>query len=393
MQRFFEVRRDSFGNPASGLSCSVYLSGTSLGTLATLFTANNANDTVSTGISNPVVTGADGIVSFAVADGDYDMVFVGADGATEYRYRVNLFDSTTSTTTPVSQISLTLPSEFTVTGSPGTSISAVLATQGANKVFAGPTSGADAPPTFRAMTGADISGLACMLTGNQTVAGDKTFSGAGVFSSTVDVTGAAAFGSTVEVTGNTIWDKAAKFQVDTASPAYPWMTQQIQFMVMSGGTGPATNVAFRGSSIYLYNFSATAINSVTGWGEIPWDYEAGTDIYLYAVWSSAGTDNKTARFGFDYSIGKAFAQVAMPAATTINVETAASGTQYMAMTTTTTAIDGTDFEPGSVVALRFSREGNHGNDTLTDTVSLHSLGILYRASRMGTKNSTPPFFS
>ena len=393
MQRFFETRRDSFGNPASGLSCSVYLSGTGLVTKATLFAANDITDTATTPIVNPIITGADGIVSFAVADGDYDLVFVGADGATEYRYRENFFDSSTATTIPVSSISVTLPSIFTVSGSPGTSISAVLATQASNLFWAGPTSGAAATPTFRAPVVADISSIACLLTTNQTVAGNKTFSGASVFTSTVGVTGAAAFGSTVTVTGNTIWDKAAKFQIDTASPAYPYKSRPLQFMVMSGATGPATNVAFRASGIYLHNFAATAINSVMVWGEIPWDYEAGTDIYVYGVWSSAGTDNKTARHGLEYSVVKAFSQSAAPTAATLTVETSAPGTQYMPVTSSFSAISGTLLEPGAVIAARFYREGNHANDTLTDNTNLHFVGILYKVSRWGTKNVSPPFFT
>lgn len=394
MQRFFETRRDAFGNPASGLSCSVYLSGTSLGTLATLFNANDTTDTASTGIANPIITGADGIVSFAVADGDYDMVFVGADGATETRYRQNFFDSSTATTIPVSQISLTMPSSIAaVTGSPGTSISVTLTTQAANLFWAGPTSGAAATPTFRAPVAADVSSIACLLTTNQTVAGNKTFSGSAIFTSTVGVTGAAAFGSTVTVTGNTIWDKAAKFQIDTASPAYPWRTQALQFTAMAGSTAPSATTAFRASGVYLYNFAATAINSVMLWGEFPYDYEAGTDFYLYAVWSSAGTDNKNAQHGWEYSASKAFSQVAASTVSTVTVVTAAPGTQYMPVTTFTTLISGTNLEPGSIIAARFYREGNHANDTLTDNTNLHFLGILYRASRWGTKNTIPPFFT
>ena len=393
MQRFFEIRRDAFGNPASGLSCSVYLSGTGLVTLATLFSANDTTDTATTSIANPIVTGADGIVAFAVADGDYDMVFVGADGATEYRYRQNFFDSSTATTTPVSAISVTLPSIFTVSGSPGTSISAVLATQSANLFWSGPASGGATQPTFRSVVAADVSSVTCLLTTNQTVAGNKTFSGSAIFTSTVGVTGAAAFGSTVTVTGNTIWDKAAKFQIDTASPAYAWKTRPLAFSVMAGSTGPATNVAFRGSGVYLHNFAATAINSVMLWGEFPYDYEAGTDLYLYAVWSSAGTDNKNAQHGWEYSASKAFSQVAASTVTTVTVLTAAPGMQYMPVTSFSTLISGTNLEPGSVLAARFYREGNHANDTLTDNTNLHFLGILYRTSRWGTKEISPPFFA
>jgi hypothetical protein len=59
----------------------------------------------------------------------------------------------------VTSVGLSLPSIFSVSGTPvessGTLIG-TLATQAANRVFAGPTTGADAAPTFRAMVDADV---------------------------------------------------------------------------------------------------------------------------------------------------------------------------------------------------------------------------------------------
>ncbi len=62
----------------------------------------------------------------------------------------------------VSSVGLSLPGIFTVSGSPVTStgtLSATLATEGANLVFAGPTSGLAATPTFRSLVLSDISAL------------------------------------------------------------------------------------------------------------------------------------------------------------------------------------------------------------------------------------------
>lgn len=59
----------------------------------------------------------------------------------------------------VTSVGLSLPGLFTVSNSPVTAagtLTAVLATQQANRVLAGPTTGADAAPTFRALVGADI---------------------------------------------------------------------------------------------------------------------------------------------------------------------------------------------------------------------------------------------
>jgi hypothetical protein len=62
----------------------------------------------------------------------------------------------------VTSVGLSLPDLFTVSGSPVTgsgSLTATLATQAANQVFVGPTTGANAAPTFRALVVGDIPTL------------------------------------------------------------------------------------------------------------------------------------------------------------------------------------------------------------------------------------------
>lgn len=62
----------------------------------------------------------------------------------------------------VTQVGLSLPSFITVSGSPVTTfgtLTGTLATQTANRIFAGPTSGGVAQPTFRVLVAADIPSL------------------------------------------------------------------------------------------------------------------------------------------------------------------------------------------------------------------------------------------
>lgn len=88
----------------------------------------------------------------------------------------------------VSSVGLSLPSIFTVSGSPVTSsgtLTGTLATQTANYVWAGPTTGADAAPAFRALVADDIPDLSSSylpisggtVTSNLTVTGDLTVNG------------------------------------------------------------------------------------------------------------------------------------------------------------------------------------------------------------------------
>ena len=67
-----------------------------------------------------------------------------------------------STSGTVTSVGLSLPSEITITNSPVTSsgtLTGTWATQTANRVFAGPTSGGAATPGFRALVSADIPSL------------------------------------------------------------------------------------------------------------------------------------------------------------------------------------------------------------------------------------------
>lgn len=59
-------------------------------------------------------------------------------------------------TGPGGSVSLTMPVEFSVAGSPGTALVVTKATETANTIWAGPTSGAAAQPTFRKLAAADI---------------------------------------------------------------------------------------------------------------------------------------------------------------------------------------------------------------------------------------------
>ena len=72
-----------------------------------------------------------------------------------------------SGTGTVTSVAMTVPSILSVSGSPVTisgTLAVSLATQAANRVFAGPATGADATPTFRALVAADIPAESLQLT-------------------------------------------------------------------------------------------------------------------------------------------------------------------------------------------------------------------------------------
>jgi hypothetical protein len=100
----------------------------------------------------------------------------------------------------VTSVGLSLPNLFTITGSPVTAsgtLTATLATQAANRVFAGPTTGADAAPTFRALVAEDIPALTAAK-----ISDFNTAVQANRLDQLAQATQPVTFGSNVTVTGD-----------------------------------------------------------------------------------------------------------------------------------------------------------------------------------------------
>lgn len=128
----------------------------------------------------------------------------------------------------VTSVAVTVPSILSVTGSPITTsgtLALSLATQTANQVFAGPTSGAAATPTFRSLVSADIPTNAANTSGNAgtatALAANPANCSAGTLPRGVDASGAgegcAAVALASEVTGTLANSSTTATALNTAS--------------------------------------------------------------------------------------------------------------------------------------------------------------------------------
>jgi hypothetical protein len=122
--------------------------------LATIYT----DATGAVQLANPVISDGNGNFFFYAAPGLYTLYYHDPNG----RIPDEIFPDQAVTTQgggTVTSVGLTMPPEFTVGGSPvavaGT-LAVTKATQNANKVYAGPASGGDAAPTFRALVAGDL---------------------------------------------------------------------------------------------------------------------------------------------------------------------------------------------------------------------------------------------
>ena len=89
----------------------------------------------------------------------YDLSATGTASATTFLRGDNTWGTPAGSGGTVTSVGLGLPAEFTVTGSPVTTSGTLTGAwndQAANTVLAGPTTGADATPTFRALVSADV---------------------------------------------------------------------------------------------------------------------------------------------------------------------------------------------------------------------------------------------
>lgn len=93
--------------------------------------------------------------------------------AGSYLDKTGAFTVPPSGTGTVTSVALTMPAEFSVGGSPITgsgTLAVTKATQTANRVYAGPTTGAAAAPTFRLLVAADIPSLDASIITSGTLA-------------------------------------------------------------------------------------------------------------------------------------------------------------------------------------------------------------------------------
>lgn len=108
----------------------------------------------------------------------------------------------------VTLVGLTMPAVFSVAGSPVTStgtLAVTLATQTANRVWAGPTSGGAATPTFRALVAADIPAIpGGGITGQVPVANGGTALASGTSGGILGFTASGVIASSVLLTNHAI---------------------------------------------------------------------------------------------------------------------------------------------------------------------------------------------
>jgi len=221
------------------------------GRVTSITTAANPQGTVTsvTGTS-PVVSsgGATPAISLATAYGDTLNPYASKTanyflGAPNGSAGVPIFRALGTADIPalsyVTSVALALPSIMSVSGSPVTSsgtLTGTLTTQSVNTLFAGPSSGAAAAPTFRALTTADIPALSYVTS----VGATAPITSTGGATPTIGITAAAL--NKVDDTNvtMTLSGSPSTALIAATTMGLGWTGQ---LAVSRGGTGAATTTA------------------------------------------------------------------------------------------------------------------------------------------------------
>lgn len=267
----------------------------------------------------------------------------------------------------VTSVGLTMPSIFAVTSSPITTlgtIDAALNTQVMNRVFAGPTSGSDAVPTFRALTDADIPD-ALTLSGLTIPAGGLVL-GDGTNNTTIETDGTISHNGTA-----TVWDDL-----------------RIQILTRTAGTTPTFDGGFGGNAnIFTYNFSDAATKSVYFEVQMPHSWKQGTTIYPHVHWAPEedNASGNVCKWQLEYTWVNYQGTFGASSTYTMNGATDVANVKWKHYIASGAGISGTGKNISSMLICRLSRIGGDAADNLSGDACLIAFDIHFEKDTEGSR--------
>lgn len=213
---------------------------------------------------------------------------LGVDAAA-LRAHLNVADGATANTGTVTSVALALPNIFSVSGSPVTgsgTLTGSLATQTANLIFAGPTTGGAAAPTFRALVAADIPSLTSLY---------ATFAQGALADTALQP---AAIGSTVQafdadlgaLAGLSTSGLLARTGAGTA--AARTLTGTSNRITVTNGDGVSGNPTIDIASTYVGQTSITTLGTITT-GTFPYANLSGAPTIPSAIFSTIAVSGQS----------------------------------------------------------------------------------------------------
>ena len=254
-------------------------------------TATSATSATSATTATNIAGGSNLQIPYQTASGTTSFIAAPTLASTYLQYNGTGFVwAASSGVGTVTSVGLSLPSIFTVSGSPvittGT-LTGTLATQTANTVFAGPTTGAAATPTFRALVSADIPNNAANTTGSAGSVANTLTIGTGLSGTSYNGSSAVTIAnsgvtSIVAGTGISISGGTGAVTVTNSSPGTTY----------TGGTG----ISVSGSTI---TNTAPAVTAGESKAWVKWVGSSGSISASYNV--SSVTRNSTGHYTINFT--------------------------------------------------------------------------------------------
>jgi len=195
-----------------------------------------------------------------------------------------------------------------------------------------------------------------------------------------------------------IFNKAQShgIKVDTENPTWPWvdLLGQVHIDESAASNKPTYALTGKGST-KAYQFIIN--DQIYIKYHIPHDYAPGTDLYIHAHWFSKDVSPGTVTWAFEHSYAKSHNQMNFTEAKTVKVSQDYSN-QYMHMLSEVqlsvnggdaTKLDTDLIEPDGIINTRAYLDTN----TMSSSPFLLLIDIHYQSTGVGTKNSSPNFYS
>lgn len=179
-------------------------------------------------------------------------------------------------------------------------------------------------------------------------------------------------------------------KVDQNTPTFGWRDLPGRISVRGlGGTDP-TFAVYR-TNIRQFQYSV----GDESWVEfhIPHDYVPGSDCFLHAHWSVITNVVETVTWGFDVSYAKGHGQATFPAPVNVTVAQASNGTAFThfiaeVQISGASLVPAGSIEPDGLMLVRVYLSANTG----VIEPFLHSAGLYYQSTSIGTKQKAPDFY-
>lgn len=307
---------------------------------------------IANGGTNATATPTAGAVAYGTGTA-YDFTAVGTSGQVLTSAGAGAPTWATPTTGTVTSVGLSLPAQFTVTNSPVTSsgtLTATWANQTANYVLAGPSTGAAAAPTFRALVAADIPALSYVTSVAQSFTGGLiSVSGSPITSSgTLALTVAGTSGGIPYFSSGTTWASSGALT---------------QYGVVYGGGAGAAPVATAAGT------TGQVLTAVTG-GAPVWAAPATSGTVTSVSVVSAN--------GFAGTVATSTTTPAITLTTTVTGLLKGNGTSISAATS------GTDYAPATSGASILYGNGSGGFSNVTV-----GTGLTFSGGTLSAATSAP----